>query len=751
MNIIQQRTDQGSSPNLPLRSLNSLWAIICSLLIVAFISASGGGASAAQLIWDAGNTNNGLAIDPGSGEWNLDTTTNLNWNNGAENVSWTQTSTTVGINGAVFDGPDATNGTYVVTLDGGQIALTNLVINANGYVFATNPTPASSLFFNTGTTLLVVDGKTVTFSNNFSANNSAKFWQLGNGPVPATMIVNGNIGGDQLVFNSTNGSTFYLGGNTAASVTTIDANVWQTNGTSTGANTWQVGRSVTGSSNNNTGVFVLDGPNTIENFNTSLQISRGGGNGTVICQNGATMNIGTGTAAQNIQIESELSANSHGAFKVTGGTVNIGAIASSTAIGMIWLNKSGSQLGSTAVFTQSGGTVNAWGGILIGASSGTFAGGTSAFTNSGGFLYIGSGGSIGISRGAVFAPTNYFSLSGGTVGALASWISSMPMTLDTLNGNITFQTADSFGDSFNISLSGALTGPGGLYKTGGGTLQLSGANNFAGATIVSNGTLKIVTTLSPANGPVTLDGSAGSPINTVSVASAGQFWTINGDLTYTNGTPTADFNYSTFTPSSTVAPMQVSGNVNFDVAPQVTVEGSAIPTGTYPLIKYGGAVSGVLPIPTSLPSGAGGFIMNNTSSKTISLVVTSSTVTPNLFWRGGSDLWNTNLTNWTQFGAATKYADPDAVVFDDTATGPFPITVTLNVPVAPGSVTALNWTDNGNGSNGGNGGVEEERRRDDTGGKLSGGGTRGGGEQQGGGGKGGVRDRGRGGRKKVRR
>jgi fibronectin-binding autotransporter adhesin len=659
------------------------------------------GASAQNLIWDAGNTNNGAAIDPGSGGWNIDTTTNLNWNNGSSNVSWTQTSTTAGLKGAIFNGPDAAAGTYQISLDLGQVAFTNLAINANGYTF----NGPSSMFLNTSGTLLVADGKNVTFNNNFAQNNSAKFWQLGTGPVPATMTVNGNITGDQLVFNSTNGSTFLFGGNTAASVTTIDANVWQTNGTSTGANTWQVGRAVTGSGGNNIGVFVLDGPNTVMNFNTSLQISRGGGNGTVILQNGATMNVGTGSAAQNVQIESESGGTPHGTFKMYGGTLNVGAVGSGTAIGQIILARQGSPAGATAVFTQTGGVVNAWGGIFFGASSGTFSGGTAAFTNSGGFLYIGSGGSIGVSRGAVFPPTNYFVLSGGTVGALSSWISSVPMTLDTLNGNITFQCADANTIPYNISLSGALTGPGGLNKSGGGTLQLSGANNYAGSTVVSNGTLRIITSLSPTNGSVTLDGSAGSPVNTVQVANVGQYWSI-GNLTYAAGTPTADFNYLTFVPSTTVAPIQVNGNLSFTVTPQVTIAGSGIPVGDYPLIHYTGTLSGTPPTaPTSLPPGTTATIVNNTGSKSIVLHVTSGP-SPSLSWRVGNGVWDINNTpNWTQFGSPATYNPDDgtkSLLFDDTASGSSPITVTLNTIVHPAGVTANNTTKSyilaGNGS-----------------------------------------------------
>ncbi|EEF60581.1 beta strand repeat-containing protein [Pedosphaera parvula] len=688
------------NPGLPRKLSDHLVQIRQPILALSLMLLSMGGVSAANLTWDAGNTNNGATINPASGSWNTDTA-NLGWNNGSGNVSWTQTSTTAGLNGAIFNGPDAAAGTYQISLDLGQIAFTNLAINANGYTF----NGPGSMFLNTSGTLLVADGKNVTFNNNFAQNNSAKFWQLGTGPVPATMTVNGNIAGDQIVFNSTNGSTFLLGGNTAGSVVTIDANVWQTNGTSTGVATWQVGRAVPGSGNNNTGVFVLDGPNTVMNFNTSLQISRGGGNGTVILQNGATMNVGTVSAAQNVQIESESGGTPHGTFKMYGGTLNVGAVGSGTAIGQIKLAQQGSPAGATAVFTQTGGVVNAWGGIFIGAASGTFNGGTAAFTNSGGFLYIGSGGSIGVSRGTVFPPTNYFVLSGGTVGALSSWISSVPMMLDTLNGNITFQCADANTTPFNISLSGALTGPGGLNKTGGGTLQLSGANNYAGSTVVSDGTLRIITSLSPTNGPVVLDGSAGSPVNTVQVANVGQFWSI-GNLTYAAGTPTADFNYLTFVPSTTVAPIQVNGNLTFTVTPQVTIAGSGIPVGDYPLIQYTGTLSGTPPTtPVSLPPGTVATIVNNTASKRIVLHVTSG-ANPALSWRVGNGVWDINGTpNWTQLGSPATYNPDDgtkSLLFDDTASGTSPITVTLNSIVHPAGVTANNTTKSyifaGNGS-----------------------------------------------------
>src|SRR6266568_5877739 len=151
--------------------INSRITRFCSFLAaLAFCAAS---ASAAQLIWDAGNTNNGATIDSASGAWDTDTTTNLNWNNGSGNVSWTQTGTTTPLNGATFNGPDAAAGTYQVSVDGGQVAATNLTINANGYVFSGSP-----IFLNGSGSkgnFQIADGKNVVISNNVTGSGNVEY------------------------------------------------------------------------------------------------------------------------------------------------------------------------------------------------------------------------------------------------------------------------------------------------------------------------------------------------------------------------------------------------------------------------------------------------------------------------------------------------------------------------------------------------------------------------------------------------
>ena len=359
---------------------------------------------------------------------------------------------------------------------------------------------------------------------------------------------------------------------------------------------------------------------------------------------------------------------------------------------------------------QTGGTISVWGGIVIGNAGGV---GTSTLTNSGGTLYVGTG----ISKGASYTGPFSIGFTGGTIGALGNWSSSLPITLGNSGGNVTFQCADSSGTDHNITLSGPLTGSGGLNVTAGlgnsGTLTLSGANNYSGSTVVSNGMLAIVTGATPIiNGPVTLDGTAGSPSFLVTVTTPGQYWTNNGAFTFQNGTTTANFGFGALSPSTSVAPVQVTGNVAFSATPNVNVNGSAIAVGTYPLFKYTGTVLGTAPTTPNINLSGGsasGYLTNIAGSKTISLVVTSSTYNPALSWAVGNGVWDINTTaNWKQFGSSVKYTDGNAVIFDDSATGPSPITVTLNTVVNPLNVTfnnagPTNYTISGSGSIAGSG------------------------------------------------
>jgi autotransporter-associated beta strand protein len=316
---------------------------------------------------------------------------------------------------------------------------------------------------------------------------------------------------------------------------------------------------------------------------------------------------------------------------------------------------------------------------------------TNGMNITGGTLYLGA---PNISYPVTGLGANFFfNLSGGTISAIQNWSTacSAPINLTNVNGNITFQAADINGTPFNMAFSGPVKGVGGFYKTGGGVLTLSGADNYSGATVVSNGTLVVSTINSPVGGDLAVEGdslAAGLPTNSVVVASSGQSWSI-GNLTYDTGAPTVDFNYGNFGPSTTVAPIQVNGNLAFNVTPQVTVEGSAIAAGTYPLIQYSGALSGTPPTAVVLSNSYSGYVTNIASTRTIALVITNSLVTNGLVWAVGSGVWDTTTPNWVKGGSPATYSDPNPVTFNDSASGPFPITVTTATTVSPGGITVI--------------------------------------------------------------
>jgi autotransporter-associated beta strand protein len=100
--------------------------------------------------------------------------------------------------------------------------------------------------------------------------------------------------------------------------------------------------------------------------------------------------------------------------------------------------------------------------------------------------YILNGGILalqGIQKGSGVAAFNF---GGGTLQANASFATNIPMTLAGVNGNPIIDT-----NSFNLSLSGLLTGNGGLEKQGAGILTLSADNNYTGTTTINSGTLAL--------------------------------------------------------------------------------------------------------------------------------------------------------------------------------------------------------------------------------------------------------------------
>jgi len=112
-----------------------------------------------------------------------------------------------------------------------------------------------------------------------------------------------------------------------------------------------------------------------------------------------------------------------------------------------------------------------------GRSTWTLEGTTSEITPwtlSGGTLSISSDENLGASSGTV-------TFNGGTLRNTESFASARDMTLNALGGTI-----ETLAD---LTLSGGISGPGALTKTGNGTLTLSGTGSYAGETNVNGGAL----------------------------------------------------------------------------------------------------------------------------------------------------------------------------------------------------------------------------------------------------------------------
>jgi autotransporter-associated beta strand protein len=201
------------------------------------------------------------------------------------------------------------------------------------------------------------------------------------------------------------------------------------------------------------------------------------GSGLLTAQNGENVGFsGTGTfthsgGTNDMQFYLYLGFNpgSNGSYDLSGN----GLLASNGE------NVGGAGAGS---FTQSGGT-NSTGRYL---KLGGYSGSNGTYNLTGGLLILSS-----LSQGSGSASFNF---SGGTLqaghspsGSGIGLSTNLPMTLGAGGGGATFDSPGA--DGHAMTLSGSLSGPGGLTKVDSGTLTLSASNSYTGDTLVDGGTL----------------------------------------------------------------------------------------------------------------------------------------------------------------------------------------------------------------------------------------------------------------------
>jgi autotransporter-associated beta strand protein len=160
-----------------------------------------------------------------------------------------------------------------------------------------------------------------------------------------------------------------------------------------------------------------------------------------------------------------------------GGSLNISGSASAGAIAVTI------GAGGTGTVTQTGGifsVTDASQGLTLGSAAGSQG------------IYHLNGGTLGVANIKAGQGAASFNFGGGTLQSLRAIATSLPMNLTGVGGSAKLDTTRG-----PVTLSGVLSGPGGLEKLGEGLLSLAARNSYGGDTVVRGGTLVIGNGIDP--------------------------------------------------------------------------------------------------------------------------------------------------------------------------------------------------------------------------------------------------------------
>lgn len=633
-------------------------------------------------------------IGPASGdEWN----TAADWDTalppGADVNGTTNAFIGAGTN-VSYNLPMSAAGFGSLTLNG-VLNINNSGFNCSGIALMI-PTGGDKLFVNNGGTVAVNGNVTMGTNANLTL---AAGGSLTVGALTVAASTSSHAGGTSVmtnnggIYNATS-TTINNNGGTATGLVVING------GTNNLGNTF-VGRCSAGSGGfstlGNEGLIIYNGLVTMTNLNV--------GNGqsgflSSLIAGGFVTNVGTVTINQGTTRASRL-LQKGGLFVVPDpGVINPNSSAAA---------------GDISIFAVTGGT-NITGGFYFGNSNN--AASTVNFTNSA-VIYVGSQGINWNGAITLNASLN----NGGLFGATAPWTGLAPMRL--VSGTFIFQTADPNNNPNNITLSGALSGSGGLIVTGGGTLTLDAADTYSGNTVISAGTLALgssgtvatpeilvgtgatfdVTALSGAytlNANQTLAGF-GAVAGAVTAAASSTIYpgsnTLTGTLTLSgglteNGGVNNEFNLSSNPSGPNNDFLNATGGLTLSGTNIITILGALTGGDVYPLINYGGSLTG--DVTNFSVVGAEGVLSNSTVAHAIYFIAQSSVRGPtNITWLGNvaNNVWDTTTTNWlnTGTGALDFFIPNDNALFSDLGA----TNSVVNIPgsITPGSIT-INTTSN---------------------------------------------------------
>ncbi len=427
-------------------------------------------------------------------------------------------------------------------------------------------------------TLRLASGSSVTASTtNVSAGGGTLDIAGGEFTATGNTTVNGN-GGSLLVNAGT--ATF------AAVATNNSTNgLIRINGGTFSATSINLPRSADGTPNFGFGFVVTGGSANVAN---TVGIGTNNSWGSMSVE-GGTLHVGG-----EITVGNQASGGRGGQLRVTGGTFT-----STDPVNGLVLSR---RAGNVARANFSGGTTTVEK-VILGFNS-TVNSGTATLTVDGGTLYVGSGGFVANGSGT-FVPSVI--LSSGTLGAKADWSTALPLTLPA-GGNIAIRAADAANDPHTVTLNGVLSGPGGLTKSGAGTLVLAAANTYTGPTFLNAGTLRVTGSIQSA---VTLNDTASLAIAGVdtplALGTSGLTWAAGGSVAVDLGASGASGRLAL------AGPLTKSGHGTFAFALNA---GAGFAAGnTYTLATFSGTDFAAADFSDiGLPAGyAAAFTLNDTS------------------------------------------------------------------------------------------------------------------------------------------
>jgi outer membrane autotransporter protein len=518
--------------------------------------------------------------------------------------------------GAIFDISQTTAGASVAALGStggaGIVALggQTLTITTTGGTFS-GVIQDAGIGAGTGGGLTIGNGsvgitQTLTGANTYTGTttiNAGSALRLSGG---------GSIASSAVGFNAANASLDISGSTLGSSVRGLTSAGAGFGTVSLGANPL----TVTGTGGSFSGVIQDGGALVIGDGVSAASQTLGGANtytgATTISANGTLLLSGTGSVAASSGVN----------LSGTGATFDISGTASGAAVqDLSGVAGTTINLGNQALTAGTGndktfdGTIQGTGGSLTKTGSGTLTlSGNNGYTGGTrlqqGTLAVGSNTALG---------SGTLTLSGGSTLQAATSVSLANAI--TTNATATIDTGAN-----DMTLSGPISGPGGLIKAGSGTLTLSGNSNYLGTTIIGLGTLVVngsITGSVAVTGLTTLRGS-GTIGGSVSVAGFGAPATVAPGNSI--GTLTIGGNYSQ--DFSSTYQVEVNGSGQSDkivVAGAATLAGTLAVraqlgryqrTTTYTILTAAGGVSGNFATLTS-----------SNGALTPSVVVAGTTVT----------------------------------------------------------------------------------------------------------------------------